>query len=116
MTPDAARTRKGFDGYEYELVFSDEFETDGRSFYPGDDPFWEAQDIWYGATKDLEWYDPDNVSTKDGKLRIKLELIDDPNINHNLTMKSGMLTGWNKFCFTSGYIESECVGMQRRLA
>ncbi|KAK7462915.1 hypothetical protein VKT23_007495 [Stygiomarasmius scandens] len=25
-----------------QLVFSDEFNEDGRSFYPGDDPFWEA--------------------------------------------------------------------------
>jgi hypothetical protein len=23
-----------------QLVFSDEFETEGRSFYPGDDPYW----------------------------------------------------------------------------
>jgi hypothetical protein len=34
-TPDAAKTRTGFDGMEYELVFSDEFNTPGRSFYPG---------------------------------------------------------------------------------
>jgi len=33
-------------GEEYQLVFSDEFETEGRSFYPGDDPFWEAVDLW----------------------------------------------------------------------
>src|SRR5260370_27458245 len=32
-------TRTGFDGQEYQLIFSDEFETPGRSFYPGDDPF-----------------------------------------------------------------------------
>jgi len=25
-----------------QLVFSDEFNEEGRSFYPGDDPFWEA--------------------------------------------------------------------------
>lgn len=46
MTPSDVMTRTGFDGEEYELVFSDEFETDGRSFYPGDDPFWEAVDLW----------------------------------------------------------------------
>ncbi|KAG6886734.1 hypothetical protein C0995_005352 [Termitomyces sp. Mi166 len=28
--PDDAKTRTGFDGHEYELVFSDEFEVDGR--------------------------------------------------------------------------------------
>lgn len=32
------------------LVFSDEFETDGRTFYPGDDPFWEAVDLHYWGT------------------------------------------------------------------
>ena len=57
-TPDNVKTRKGWDGHDYELVFSDEFETEGRSFYPGDDPFWEAVDLWYGATEDMEWYDP----------------------------------------------------------
>lgn len=39
-----------------ELVFSDEFETEGRSFYPGDDPYWEAVDLHNWATNDLEWY------------------------------------------------------------
>lgn len=52
-------------------------------------------------------YDPDQVTTADGYLRIKLEQID-PSINHNLTLKSGMLQSWNKFCFTNGYIESAC--------
>lgn len=57
-TPDTVKTRKGWDGNDYELVFSDEFNTEGRSFYPGDDPYWEAVDLWYGATEDMEWYDP----------------------------------------------------------
>lgn len=41
---------------EMELVFSDEFNTDGRSFYSGDDPYWEAVDMHYWSTNDLEWY------------------------------------------------------------
>jgi beta-glucan synthesis-associated protein KRE6 len=32
---------------EMQLVFSDEFDTDGRTFYPGDDPYWEAVDLHY---------------------------------------------------------------------
>ena len=32
---------------ELQLVFSDEFNTDGRTFYPGDDPYWEAVDLHY---------------------------------------------------------------------
>lgn len=44
-TPQDAMSRLGSDGETYNLVFSDEFEEDGRSFYPGDDPYWEAQDF-----------------------------------------------------------------------
>lgn len=29
------------------LVFSDEFNADGRTFYPGEDPYWEAEDLHY---------------------------------------------------------------------
>ncbi|KAG6835490.1 beta-glucan synthesis-associated protein, partial [Blastosporella zonata] len=57
-TPDFAKTRVGYDSFTYDLVFSDKFNTPGRTFYPGDDPFWEAVDLWYGATGDIEWYDP----------------------------------------------------------
>lgn len=42
--------RTGFDGKAYQLVFSDEFNQDGRTFYPGDDPFWEAADLHYWQT------------------------------------------------------------------
>ncbi|KDN50541.1 hypothetical protein RSAG8_01039, partial [Rhizoctonia solani AG-8 WAC10335] len=100
-TPQSAMKRTGFDGQEYELVFSDEFNTDGRTFYPGDDPFWEAVDLNYWATTDLEWYDPGNAVTKDGNLVITLESV----LNHDLTYRSAMLQTWNKFCFTNGYIE-----------
>lgn len=41
-TPDDAMTRTGFDGNQWELVFSDEFNKDGRTFFDGDDPFWTA--------------------------------------------------------------------------
>ncbi len=104
-TPDSAKTRTGYDGEEYELVFSDEFNTDGRTFYPGDDPFWEAADIWYGSTQDQEWYDPKQITTQDGYLRILMESVTDETINHMLPYRSGMLQSWNKFCFSSGYIE-----------
>ena len=44
------------DGSEMVLVFSDEFNVEGRTFYPGDDPYWEAVDLYYWETNDLEWY------------------------------------------------------------
>lgn len=122
-TPDSAKKRTGFDGEEYELVFSDEFETPGRTFYPGDDPYWEAVDLWYGATGDLEWYDPSQITTRDGYLVITMDSADttqpnltpnstapfSPTSNHNLNYRSGMLQSWNKFCFTTGYIEVSAV-------
>ncbi|KAJ6515518.1 beta-glucan synthesis-associated [Mycena sanguinolenta] len=118
-TPSDAHTRTGFDGQSYTLVFSDEFSEDGRTFYPGDDPYWEAVDLWYGNTADLEWYDPSQIITRDGHLVITMDststtsphqttgstapfTVDE---NHNQQYRSGMLQSWNKFCFTRGYIE-----------
>ena len=51
-TPKDAYTKPSYMSGEDDLmlVFSDEFNTDGRSFYAGDDPFWEAVDLHYWAT------------------------------------------------------------------
>jgi beta-glucanase (GH16 family) len=83
------------------LVFSDEFNTDGRTFWPGDDPFWEAENLHYWATGDLEWYDPQAITTQGGNMIIT---VTEQPIN-NLNFMSGMVTTWNKVCFTTGYIE-----------
>lgn len=45
--PEAFRKASDVDGTDWDLVFSDEFNTPGRSFYPGDDPYWEAADLHY---------------------------------------------------------------------
>lgn len=104
-TPIRYRTRKSVLGTEtLKLVFSDEFNKDGRTFYPGDDQFWTAANIWYGATEDLEWYDPKAITTKDGTLQIMLKATD-PATNHNLTYMSGMLQSWNQLCFKGGIME-----------
>ncbi|KAI9615640.1 hypothetical protein H4Q26_011582 [Puccinia striiformis f. sp. tritici PST-130] len=60
-----------------------------------------AVDLHYWQTTNFEWYDPDAVTTKDGKLVIQI----DQEPNHNLRARSGMIQSWNKFCFTEGYIE-----------
>lgn len=49
-TAPADRSWTNPDGIKHHCVFSDEFNTPGRTFWPGDDPFWTAVDIWYGAT------------------------------------------------------------------
>jgi hypothetical protein len=42
-TPNSAMTRTStFDGSTLNLVFSDEFNDNNRTFYPGDDPYWYA--------------------------------------------------------------------------
>ncbi|KAJ7874471.1 glycoside hydrolase family 16 protein [Mycena olivaceomarginata] len=84
------------------FVFSDEFEIDGRSYYPGDNPYWEAINLHYWQTGDLEWYDPSAVTTKNGALEITLSKVDDISLNYNLSYRSGMLS--NKFCFTGGIL------------
>ncbi|KAG8931888.1 hypothetical protein FRC03_011003 [Tulasnella sp. 419] len=100
-TPSEVYNRKGFDGHDYVLVFSDEFNVDGRTFYEGDDPYWEAVDLHYWLTGDLEWYRQDAITTYDGNLVITMT--EEP-IN-GMNFKSGMLQSWNKFCFTTGYLE-----------
>jgi len=98
-TPHDALSRSGFDGNDYTLVFSDEFSTPGRSFYPGDDPFWEAVDVWYGATGDLEWYDPQQVTTRDGALVITMDSTDtlQPGLTPS-TLQSSLL-----YCFLTSF-------------
>lgn len=101
-TPDVAKSRVGNDGQKYNLVFSDEFNTDGRTFWPGDDPYWEAADLYYWPTADLgksfscssrmaflifvtEWYDPQAITTQGGKLVITMTEQE----NHALNFQSG---------------------------
>jgi hypothetical protein len=101
-TPNYAMTRQSVLGEgKLKLVFSDEFQVDGRTFYPGDDQFWTAADLHYAATGDLEWYDPDTITTKDGALNIVM----DATPMHGLDYRSGMLQSWNKLCFKGGVME-----------
>ena len=101
-TPASAMTRAStFDGSALQLVFSDEFNDNNRTFYPGDDPYWTGADLWYGATQDFEWYDPDAVTTSGGTLQMKLDRFP----NHGLQYRSGMLNSWNQMCFKGGVFE-----------
>jgi len=101
-TPKHAMTRQSVLGQgKLRLVFSDEFNQDDRTFYEGDDQFWQAADFHYAATNDLEWYDPDAIVTSNGTLQIKMQALP----NHNLDYRSGMLQSWNKMCFKGGVME-----------
>ncbi|KAI9736106.1 MAG: hypothetical protein M1818_006282 [Claussenomyces sp. TS43310] len=101
-TPSDAMTRTSLSGLaNLKLAFSDEFKTPNRSFWPGDDPFWTAANLWYGATQDLEWYDPDAVTTYGDALLLQLDAYE----NHNLQYRSGMVNSWNQLCFKGGVME-----------
>ncbi|KAH0848729.1 Beta-glucan synthesis-associated protein KRE6 [Fonsecaea pedrosoi] len=101
-TPDSVKTKKDYHGNTWNLVFSDEFSKPGRTFYEGDDPYWTAVDIWYGVTRDLEWYDPDAATTNDGVLELRFDAFQ----NHGLNYRSGMLQSWNQMCFKGGRLEA----------
>lgn len=93
-TPESAMTWTSLEtGDVWDLVFSDEFNTDGRSFNAGDDPYWEAGNQHYWSTNNLEWYDPRMITTEGGSLKITLDTIP----NHGLNYSGGILTSWNKF-------------------
>ncbi|KAI6047520.1 glycoside hydrolase family 16 protein [Pisolithus marmoratus] len=101
-TPEEAYTKPSWNGGpEMELVFSDEFNVPGRTFWPGDDPYWEAVDLHYWETNNLEWYSPEALVTKDGYLQVTLSQKN----THDLSYQGGMMSTWNKFCFTGGYVE-----------
>ena len=101
-TPQEVRTKLDYvTGQTWQLIFSEEFNQDGRTFYPGDDPYWEAVDLHYWATENLEWYDPKAITTRNGSLEITLTT----EANHGLNYTGGMMSTWNKFCFTGGLVE-----------
>lgn len=50
----------------------------------------------------MEWYSPSALITKGGALEISLTA----QKNHGLDYMGGMMSTWNKFCFTGGLIEA----------
>lgn len=92
-------------GKQWDLVFSDEFNEEGRTFYPGDDPFWEAVDLHYWQTNNMEWYDPAALTTKNGSLHVTLSKKE----THGMDYEGGMMSTWNKFCFTGGLLQVSVV-------
>lgn len=50
----------------------------------------------------MEWYDPAAITTDGGALRISLSQKE----THDLHYQGGMMSTWNKFCFTDGLVEA----------
>ncbi|KAK9762687.1 hypothetical protein K7432_011341 [Basidiobolus ranarum] len=99
-TPEEWRSLN-FSNTNFDLVFSDEFNQDGRSFGPGEDKAWEAVNL-PSRLPDLTSYNSDAITTQGGSLVITLTADQD----NSQTYSSGMLQSWNKFCFTGGFIQA----------
>jgi len=99
----------------YHLVMSDEFNTNGRQFHDGSDPKWTAIHKDDYTNFALHYYNSSLVNTNDGYLNITTIVQDvtfkyedaktKPSMKKTKNYQSGMLQGWNKFCFTGGIVE-----------
>mmetsp|Transcript_10252 Transcript_10252/g.17148 ORF Transcript_10252/g.17148 Transcript_10252/m.17148 type:complete len:805 (-) Transcript_10252:212-2626(-) len=120
IDPDTLASEKSLtsyvDGRKYNLVFSDEFNTEGRYFHDGSDPRWTSIHKDDYTNYALHYYNSDLVKTSNGYLNIStiLEDISFSYVDAKTSSKpgkktknyqSGMLQGWNKFCFTGGIVE-----------
>eukprot|EP01096_Ripella_sp_DP13-Kostka_P017676 TRINITY_DN9148_c0_g1_i1.p1 TRINITY_DN9148_c0_g1~~TRINITY_DN9148_c0_g1_i1.p1 ORF type:complete len:470 (+),score=174.18 TRINITY_DN9148_c0_g1_i1:52-1410(+) len=103
-SPSSALTTTDLLGQPFSLVFSDEFEVDGRNFAGENQTYWEAVDNYNASTNDLEFYSPSQVTTLDGSLVISATNTSVNGGQQNYT--SGMVMSWNRFCFTGGIFES----------
>ena len=115
-TPEhATRTTSYADGTELELVMSDEFEDEGRTFHDGEDPRWTALEKDDYTNAALHYYKADLARVKDGRLEVNTILKEstfralDIKTKKYTTKKkyyqSAMVQGWNKFCFKGGAVE-----------
>jgi len=89
-------------GQKLRLVFSDEFNQDGRSFKDGHDPVWTAMTLAPHSNEQLNSYSLDNIFTKNGSLHIKATVNTG---SKGPPYQTAMLQSWNKFCFTGGTVE-----------
>ncbi len=107
------KTNSLISGEQFDLVFSDEFNVDNRYFHDGYDPKWTAIHKNDYTNFALQFYNSNLVKTSNGYLNIStvVEDITFEYTSQGATSKmtkhyqSGMLQGWNKFCFTGGIIE-----------
>lgn len=100
---------------DYHLVFSDEFNVDDREFHDGFDPKWTSIHKDDYTNYALQFYNAKLVRTSNGFLNISTihedinYLVVDPKLSKPYSQEknyqSGMVQGWNKFCFTGGIIE-----------
>ena len=98
-------------------AFPRRFEAEGRTFRDGEDPRWTAIHKNDYTNKALQFYHEDYVTTSGGSLNITTtpehtkfeshQIKDKKHVRVTVkkTYRSGMVQGWNKFCFTGGILE-----------
>lgn len=96
----------------YELIWSQEFDVDGKP-----DEKWWSYENGFMRNEELQWYQSDNISVKDGILVFegRKEVVQNPNYNPNssdwrLNRKqanytSASITTQDKFSFKYGILE-----------
>jgi beta-glucanase (GH16 family) len=122
-TPEEFLTTKSLvDGRKYVLVASDEFSNDGRTYVLSADPMWTAVDHSDDANTggalalgSQQYYNSSMVTTKNGFLNITTTSEETKwrgwnpykkqYVTLQKTFRSGMISSWNKFCFTGGKVE-----------
>jgi len=104
-TPDVQRTKR-IGGVEHVLVFSDEFNVDGRTFKDGHDPKWTGLNGPVYTNEQYNAYNDSLAYTKGGNLI--LETTNEDWVHPELGLRhyqTAMLQTWDKFCFQEGYVE-----------
>ncbi|KAG6865072.1 hypothetical protein C0991_005301 [Blastosporella zonata] len=97
-TPQDVLTRTGKDGVMYDIVFSDEFNIDDRSFYEDADPVWEAADD--------QLHDPRLVTTRNGYLILESRNVPLGGRSKGVAAHlSGLLHQRTAVCLHGGFVE-----------
>lgn len=115
--PDILRVKNIHDKRWVDLVMSDEFLEDGRSFHDDADKKFQAIDKPDNSNEALQFYNSsrDYVTTENGYLQITtraekthwMEWDEEKHepIERVKNYTSGMVQTWNKMCFTGGVLE-----------
>jgi beta-glucan synthesis-associated protein KRE6 len=92
------------------LVFSDEFEVEGRTFNDGDDPRWTALRGKPSSNSQVNYYNPDLVGTRGGNLELNMSTtsVTYPTYSEPASasafFQTGYVESWSKVCLTGGGI------------
>lgn len=101
------------DGTPLKLVFSDEFEQDGRTFYDGEDARWTALESAPYSNEQVNYYNASKARTRGGKLEILCtnedvtvaSELNGSTVRETRHYQSAMIQTWNKFCLREGAVE-----------